>query len=90
MRVLALRGAHVLGAARSARKGRQACESVQGNAEPLLLELTDFDSIVTCSEQVEAIARPLDRVLNGPLTSRKPTLEGSDAKVGYRPIRDVD
>ena len=60
MRVLALRGAQVLGTARSAKKGRDACESVQGDARPLLLELTDFDSIVACSEQVKAMARPLD------------------------------
>jgi NAD(P)-dependent dehydrogenase (short-subunit alcohol dehydrogenase family) len=60
MRVLALRGAQVFGTARSARKGREACESVQGDAEPLLLELTDFESIVQCSSQVNAMAPQLD------------------------------
>ena len=34
MRVLALRGAHVLGTARSLEKGRAACESVEGRDDP--------------------------------------------------------
>lgn len=60
MRVLALRGAHVLGTARSMEKGRDACESAGGLCTPLLLELTDFDSIVACADQVQAIGVPLD------------------------------
>jgi len=60
MRVLAARGASVLGTARSARKGRQACESVPGDARPLLLELTDFASIVGCADEVVATGVPLD------------------------------
>jgi len=60
MRVLALRGAHVLGTARSTEKGHDACESVEGRCTPLLLELTDFDSIVACADQVQAMDVPLD------------------------------
>jgi NAD(P)-dependent dehydrogenase (short-subunit alcohol dehydrogenase family) len=60
MRVLALRGAHVLGTARTAKKGRDACESVAGDAEALVLELTDFESIVACGDAVKARGRPLD------------------------------
>jgi NAD(P)-dependent dehydrogenase (short-subunit alcohol dehydrogenase family) len=60
MRVLALRGALVLGTARSERKGREACASVVGDARPLLLELADFDSIVECAERVKEFDRPLD------------------------------
>lgn len=63
MRVLALRGATVLGTARTARKGREACESIEGKAEPRVLELTDFDSIVACMDRIEAMARPLDVVI---------------------------
>ena len=60
MRVLALRGAHVLGTARSMEKGHDACESVEGRCTPLLLELTDFDSVVACADQVQAMDVPLD------------------------------
>ena len=71
MRVLALRGAHVIGTARSLEKGETACESVnatlpssypraKGQATPVLLELTDFDSIVACVEQVQAMNVPID------------------------------
>jgi NAD(P)-dependent dehydrogenase (short-subunit alcohol dehydrogenase family) len=60
MRVLALRGAHVLGTARSMEKGRYACESVKGHCTPLVLELTDFDSVVACANEVQSMDVPLD------------------------------
>ncbi len=60
MRVLALRGAHVLGTARSIEKGEEACASVEGRCSPLVLELTDFDSVVACANQVQAMDVPLD------------------------------
>ena len=60
MRVLALRGAHVLGTARSMEKGREACESVVGHATPLVLELSDFASVVDCAESVRAQVEQLD------------------------------
>jgi NAD(P)-dependent dehydrogenase (short-subunit alcohol dehydrogenase family) len=60
MRVLALRGAHVLGTARSMEKGRDACRSVDGQCTPILLELTDFDSVVACADQIQAMNLPLD------------------------------
>lgn len=52
MRVLALRGAHVLGTGRSLEKAAAACESVQGKATPLVLELSDFQSCVDCARSV--------------------------------------
>lgn len=60
MRVLALRGAHVMGTARSLEKGREACESVEGDATPLVLELSDFSSVVACAESVRAQANVID------------------------------
>jgi len=60
MRVLALRGAHVLGTARSMEKGRAACGGVEGRCTPLMLELTDFDSVVACANQVQAMDVLLD------------------------------
>jgi NAD(P)-dependent dehydrogenase (short-subunit alcohol dehydrogenase family) len=60
MRALAVRGAHVLGTARSVEKGENACNSVSGRCTPLVLELTDFDSIVACADQVRDMDVPLD------------------------------
>lgn len=42
MRVLALRGADVLGTARTMEKGKEACATVRGVATPLVMELTEF------------------------------------------------
>ena len=60
MRVLALRGAHLLATARTMEKGREACASVEGRCTPLVLELTDFDSVVACANRVRAMDVPLD------------------------------
>lgn len=60
MRVLALRGAHVLGAARTAEKAAAACASVAGQTTPVVIELTEFDSIVSATDQIRAMDMPLD------------------------------
>lgn len=60
MRVLALRGAHVIGTARTVEKGRDACARVKGRATPVVLELTDFDSVVECSKQIRANTPHID------------------------------
>ncbi|MFK8048448.1 MAG: SDR family NAD(P)-dependent oxidoreductase [Halioglobus sp.] len=58
MRVLALRGAHVIGTGRTLEKAKQACISVEGQTTPLALELADFQSAVDCV----ATIRDLDLV----------------------------
>lgn len=63
MRVLALRGAHVIGTARSLDKGREACARVVGKATPVVLDLADFDSVVACSRAVAAFDVPLDMLV---------------------------
>ena len=60
MRVLALRGAHVIGTARTLERGREACASVQGKATPVVLELSDFDSVVACANEIRALDTPID------------------------------
>jgi NAD(P)-dependent dehydrogenase (short-subunit alcohol dehydrogenase family) len=60
MRVLALRGAHVIGTARTLERGQEACASVQGKATPIVLELSDFDSVVACAAQIRALDTPID------------------------------
>lgn len=63
MRVLALRGAHVIGTARTLDKGREACSSVKGKATPVVLELTDFDSIVACADKINAMNATVDMLI---------------------------
>jgi NAD(P)-dependent dehydrogenase (short-subunit alcohol dehydrogenase family) len=63
MRVLALRGAHVIGTARTPEKGKQACESVTGKTTPVVLELSDLDSVVACAKQIDAMNVPLDMLI---------------------------
>jgi NAD(P)-dependent dehydrogenase (short-subunit alcohol dehydrogenase family) len=63
MRVLALRGAHVIGTARTLERGQAACASVQGRASPVVLELSDFDSVVACAQAVRAFDTPIDALV---------------------------
>src|ERR1700722_5675725 len=45
LRVLALRGARVVGTARTIEKAREACQSVSGQTVPLACELSDPASV---------------------------------------------
>lgn len=60
MRVLALRGAHVIGTARTRDKGREACRNVSGQTTPVELELADFPSVVACSDRIRALTSRID------------------------------
>jgi NAD(P)-dependent dehydrogenase (short-subunit alcohol dehydrogenase family) len=60
LRVLALRGATVIGTARTLPKSREACAGVPGRTIPLALELDRFDTIVAASDAVHALGVPLD------------------------------
>lgn len=63
MRVLALRGAHVIGTARTRERGQEACASVRGQATPVVLELSDFDSVVACANEIRALDTPIDALV---------------------------
>lgn len=78
MRVLALRGAHVLGTARTMEKGERACASIEGRATPFVLELTDMASVIECANAVRALGSPLDIVVcnAGVLFSEHRQLDG--------------
>ena len=52
LRVLALRGAHVLGTGRTLEKASKACESVSGSTTPMVLELSSLQSAVDCARAV--------------------------------------
>jgi NAD(P)-dependent dehydrogenase (short-subunit alcohol dehydrogenase family) len=60
MRVLALRGAHVIGIARTREKAEVACESVGGKTTPEYMDLADFDSVVAGAERIRGLNQPLD------------------------------
>jgi NAD(P)-dependent dehydrogenase (short-subunit alcohol dehydrogenase family) len=63
MRVLALRGAHVIGTARTPERGQEACAGIVGKATPVVLELTDFDSVVACASAIRAFDTPIDGLI---------------------------
>lgn len=60
MRVLALRGAHVVGTSRSLERAHAACRKVIGTTSPLQLELSDLDSVVDAANAIRSINLPLD------------------------------
>lgn len=63
MRVLALRGAHVIGTARTIEKGQQACAQVKGRATPVVLELADFASVVACADAIRKMEVRIDMLI---------------------------
>lgn len=60
MRTLAKRGAHVIGTARTAEKAEKACSSVIGRTTPLVIELTEFETIVAAAGIIKTMVNELD------------------------------
>ena len=60
MRVLAMRGAHVIGTGRNLDKASKACASVTGKTTPVALELSNFYSIIECSDKIAKLSLPID------------------------------
>jgi NAD(P)-dependent dehydrogenase (short-subunit alcohol dehydrogenase family) len=63
MRVLALRGAHVIGTARTLAKGKEACNQIKGKTTPVALELTDFQSVADCADAIRAMNVNIDMLI---------------------------
>ncbi len=63
MRVLVMRGARVLGTARTLEKARAACVSVGGQAVPFACELSDPASVRACVEAVKRGGHRLDALI---------------------------
>ena len=63
MRVLAMRGAHVIGIARTQAKADEACASIEGEATPVFLDLAEWDSVVRCAEQIRGMDEHLDGLI---------------------------
>lgn len=60
MRVLAMRGAHVIGTGRTLEQARAACAGVNGTTTPVALELTDFPAVVDCANQIRKLSPVID------------------------------
>ncbi|HJM70681.1 MAG TPA: SDR family NAD(P)-dependent oxidoreductase, partial [Gammaproteobacteria bacterium] len=63
MRVLAMRGAHVIGTGRNLEKASKACSSVSGKTTPVALELSSFQSIIDCADTVNKLGKPIDMLV---------------------------
>jgi NAD(P)-dependent dehydrogenase (short-subunit alcohol dehydrogenase family) len=63
MRVLAKHGAHVIGTGRTAEKAETACASIDGQATPAVLELTNLSSVAACAEQIRSLDVPIDALI---------------------------
>ena len=63
MRVLALRGAHVVGTSRSLERAQAACRQVVGITSPAQLDLGDFDSVARCADDILTLRSPIDMLI---------------------------
>jgi NAD(P)-dependent dehydrogenase (short-subunit alcohol dehydrogenase family) len=75
MRVLAMRGAHIIGLARNMEKAKKACDSVEGKTTPVACELTDFNSIVACTKTIKKLNKPIDMLICNAGIMELPELE---------------
>jgi NAD(P)-dependent dehydrogenase (short-subunit alcohol dehydrogenase family) len=63
MRVLALRGAHVIGTGRTLEKAGLACRTVAGRTTPIALELAEFESVRACAREIDRLDVPIDMLI---------------------------
>lgn len=75
MRVLAKRGAHVIGTARTIEKATVAADALDGNITPMACELSSFDSVKACADEIKALDIPIDVLLTNAGIMALPELE---------------
>jgi WW domain-containing oxidoreductase len=63
MRVLTMRGAHVIGTARTETKAHEAAARVRGETTPVQCELADPHSVRACVDTVKALGIRLDAII---------------------------
>ncbi len=63
MRVLAKRGAHVVGTSRSLERAEAACGKVIGVTSPVQLDLGDFHSVARCADDILTLRSPIDMLI---------------------------
>ena len=64
MRVLAKRGAHVVGTSRSRARAEAAGRKVIGSTTAVQLDLGDFDSVARCADDLHTLRSPIDILIN--------------------------
>jgi NAD(P)-dependent dehydrogenase (short-subunit alcohol dehydrogenase family) len=74
-RVLALRGARVICAARTIAKAAATSESIAGDTTTSAFDLADFDSIVAAAEKLRAAGTPIDMLVLNAGIMELPELE---------------
>ena len=75
LRVLTLRGARVVGTARTLEKAQQACAQVGGQTLPLACELSEPASVRACVAAVKQAGLALDAVIGNAGVMSLPTLQ---------------
>jgi WW domain-containing oxidoreductase len=60
MRVLAARGARIIGLARTREKAEAACAAVDGDTVPVTCELSDFGTVRDAAREIRAMGMPID------------------------------
>jgi NAD(P)-dependent dehydrogenase (short-subunit alcohol dehydrogenase family) len=63
MRVLASRGAHIVGTARTREKAEKACSNIEGKTTPVVLELSDFSSARSAAQAINEMNIPIDMLI---------------------------
>lgn len=63
LRVLAMRGAHVIAAARTVDKAQAACAKVGGETTPVACELSEPTSVQACAARVRELGESLDAII---------------------------
>lgn len=75
MRILAMRGAHVIAVARTMQKAVDACATIMGRTTPAFCELSDFQSVVKCCNTIHAMNIPIDVLICNAGIMELPELE---------------
>ncbi len=57
------------------QKATKACASIKGKTTPFACELTDFSSIVACTEAIKKLNKPIDVLINNAGVMELPELE---------------
>jgi len=63
MRVLGLRGAHVIGAARTEKKAADAIAATGVDGTPVACELSEASSVRACAAKIGELGRPIDAMI---------------------------
>jgi WW domain-containing oxidoreductase len=77
MRVLSMRGAHVIGAARTLEKAQEACAQIDGPTTPVACELSNLSSVKQCVASIKD-AGPIDMLICNAGIMALPKLEQSN------------